>query len=278
MSFITSFFALGIDVFPKDEESGNTAWPIRQVSAYLFGISIAVSLPLIAAAFYINPISRMVKGKRKRDLRYFKQASADRPEGHDSDDSDSDASDDSNETSSDIKKPKRKRKRAANDSTSTIYNDEDDDYAPLFGHKGLTFHTKIPLLRRLWEYKTYRLADLEDLDAGLEDLEWDYPISRWRKKIAEPLQAALAKLGLRKLSQSYADYVKSYVVERESDELIRELFLAKMELKEQLKSAEMEWAKAHGEKSSPRRPSAEGLFRRALSRRSGGRRQTDEES
>ncbi|KAK3362425.1 hypothetical protein B0T25DRAFT_6339 [Lasiosphaeria hispida] len=277
LSFISSFFALSIDEFPRNEESGNTAWPIREVSGYLFGISIAVSLPLIAAAFYINPISRMVKGKRKRDLRYFKQASADRPEGHDSDDSDSDGSDDSNGTASDIKKPKRKRKRAANDSSSTFYNDEDDDYAPLFGHKGLTFHTKIPLLRRLWEYKTYRLAELEDLDAGLEDLEWDYPISRWRKKIAEPLEAALAKLGLRKLSKSYADHVKSYVVERESDELIRELFLAQMELKEQLKSAEMEWAKAHGEKSSPR-PSAEGLFRRALSKRSGGRRQTDEES
>ena len=35
MSFISSFFALGIQEFPKDSESGNTSWPINEVSAYL---------------------------------------------------------------------------------------------------------------------------------------------------------------------------------------------------------------------------------------------------
>lgn len=47
MSFISSFFALGIDVFPKDSESGETSWPITEVSAYLCEYS---TLPLFPAA------------------------------------------------------------------------------------------------------------------------------------------------------------------------------------------------------------------------------------
>ncbi|KAK4129666.1 hypothetical protein N657DRAFT_562601 [Parathielavia appendiculata] len=35
LSFITSFFALDIDIFPKSPETGETAWPIGQVSSYL---------------------------------------------------------------------------------------------------------------------------------------------------------------------------------------------------------------------------------------------------
>ena len=32
---MTSFLALQIDVFPKNEESGEVDWPLREVSAYL---------------------------------------------------------------------------------------------------------------------------------------------------------------------------------------------------------------------------------------------------
>jgi len=34
MSFISSFFALGVKEFPRDS-SGNTAWPLKKVSGYL---------------------------------------------------------------------------------------------------------------------------------------------------------------------------------------------------------------------------------------------------
>jgi hypothetical protein len=35
LSFITSIFALNVDVFPKNPETGETSWPIGQVSGYL---------------------------------------------------------------------------------------------------------------------------------------------------------------------------------------------------------------------------------------------------
>lgn len=73
---------------------------------------------------------------------------------------------------------------------------DDLDYAPLFGNPELTFHTKIPGVRRPWEDKTYKLAELENLNAGLEDLDWDPPLSRWRKKAVYPIKSIMACLGL----------------------------------------------------------------------------------
>lgn len=35
LSFIASFLALDIDVFPTDPETGNRSWPIGQASGYL---------------------------------------------------------------------------------------------------------------------------------------------------------------------------------------------------------------------------------------------------
>ncbi|KAK3358750.1 hypothetical protein B0T25DRAFT_447129 [Lasiosphaeria hispida] len=35
LSFITSFLALGVDIFPKSDETGELNWPISQVSGYL---------------------------------------------------------------------------------------------------------------------------------------------------------------------------------------------------------------------------------------------------
>lgn len=46
-----------------------------------------MSLPLTIIAFYVNPISSVVKGKRKQDLQHFKRAKADRAEGSDLSDS-----------------------------------------------------------------------------------------------------------------------------------------------------------------------------------------------
>ncbi|KAK0711738.1 hypothetical protein B0H67DRAFT_492589, partial [Lasiosphaeris hirsuta] len=35
LSFITSFLALGVDIFPRNDETGELNWPINQVSSYL---------------------------------------------------------------------------------------------------------------------------------------------------------------------------------------------------------------------------------------------------
>lgn len=50
LSFCASFFALDIAEFPTNDQ-GQTNWPIHRLSGYLFGISLAVIIPLIALAF-----------------------------------------------------------------------------------------------------------------------------------------------------------------------------------------------------------------------------------
>lgn len=35
LSFMSSFLAIQIDIFPKNEESGEVDWPFGEVSAYL---------------------------------------------------------------------------------------------------------------------------------------------------------------------------------------------------------------------------------------------------
>ncbi|KAL1621012.1 hypothetical protein SLS56_009428 [Neofusicoccum ribis] len=52
LSFMASFFALGISIFPKTDGENNFA--IGWVSALLFGISFAVSIPFVLLAFNID--------------------------------------------------------------------------------------------------------------------------------------------------------------------------------------------------------------------------------
>ncbi|KAK3381256.1 hypothetical protein B0H63DRAFT_475184 [Podospora didyma] len=289
MSFITSFLALGIRDFPKDD-NGNTAWPLDRVSGYLFGISIAVSLPLIITAFYVNPISRMVTGKRKQDLRHLKKFS--QAEGGDSDSSDSSDDDDSSKNTIKAKKKRRGADDATDASSLTIVDDNDDDdsnYAPLFGKPELTWHTKIPYVRRLWEWKTYRLHELEDLNAGLENLDWDYPLSHWRKKVADPVRLMMVRLGLHRLSEAYGRHEETYQQNRQSDELVRNYLGAKRELRGQEIMAERKQRRARGEAraldATDPQPPMPGLgpklassVRGSLMRRGTERRVPDEES
>ncbi|KAK2801417.1 hypothetical protein FQN51_005311 [Onygenales sp. PD_10] len=59
LSFITSFLSLGVTQFPKDKTSGETSWPLSLVCAFIFGISFAFSLPLMALAFQVESISTL---------------------------------------------------------------------------------------------------------------------------------------------------------------------------------------------------------------------------
>ncbi|KAI0880869.1 uncharacterized protein GGS22DRAFT_197215 [Annulohypoxylon maeteangense] len=56
LSFMSSVFAIQVDVFPRDATS-QIAWPIDEVMGLLFGISFAVIIPLIIVAFRVNQIS-----------------------------------------------------------------------------------------------------------------------------------------------------------------------------------------------------------------------------
>ncbi|KAL2869912.1 uncharacterized protein BJX67DRAFT_378956 [Aspergillus lucknowensis] len=53
MSFLSSFFTIDISEFPKDA-SGDTAWPLRRVSGYLFGLSFALIIPLLIIGLFLR--------------------------------------------------------------------------------------------------------------------------------------------------------------------------------------------------------------------------------
>jgi len=97
---------------------------------------------------------------------------------------------------------------------------EDGDYAYLFGRFSL--HTRIPYLRRLWKYHVYKLNLLEDVDTGLDDFVWDYPLRRFRKNLMAPAEKVLLALGLRQLWESYHKHETSYR-QREYEEYNQEI-------------------------------------------------------
>jgi Mg2+ and Co2+ transporter CorA len=65
MSFIASFFAINIKDLPHDS-NGNGGLPLGFVSKYLFGIGLAVSIPLIFIAFVFTDMAGLIStGRRK---------------------------------------------------------------------------------------------------------------------------------------------------------------------------------------------------------------------
>ncbi|KAF2108367.1 hypothetical protein BDV96DRAFT_264521 [Lophiotrema nucula] len=61
LSFMSSFFALSIASFPKDQASGQTNWPLGLVSGYLFGISLLISIPLIVIAMNVQIFASLLR-------------------------------------------------------------------------------------------------------------------------------------------------------------------------------------------------------------------------
>ncbi|KAK5658057.1 hypothetical protein OQA88_2613 [Cercophora sp. LCS_1] len=196
LSFMSSFFAIGIAEFPKDETSGEIAWPLGVVAAWLFGISIAVSLPMILSAFHVDAITKTAKRKRR--------------------------------SVPDPSAPKRPRRRSS--VAVTVAPITTRKYAPLFGR--YTFIGLVPFIRKLWRYRPYRVVELEGLDPGMEDLEWDYPLSRIRKTMAWPVEELLRRAGLGKLGKAYRKHERQYRLGRQRDGLVRQLMEEKMEMKE----------------------------------------------
>ncbi|RYP13610.1 hypothetical protein DL765_006811 [Monosporascus sp. GIB2] len=189
LSFFASFFALNVHEFPKNS-LGNTDWPLGTVASYLFGISIAIFVIVTGViVFSRNPTIR----KTKKIIRKSRRRHLENPpplggEVVDSESDESDSSDD--EGARPGRKPDNKLNYDASSSTSSrrsttverSIDEEDDEYARFFGLRGFTLHTKIPLVRRLWEYSIYHDTEFDQLDSGLEPYDWDYPLNRWYKK------------------------------------------------------------------------------------------------
>jgi ankyrin repeat protein/Mg2+ and Co2+ transporter CorA len=66
MSFIAAFFSISIDEFPTDPTTGNHSLPLGYVSKYMFGIGLAVSIPLIFIALSLDEISDAWREGRRR--------------------------------------------------------------------------------------------------------------------------------------------------------------------------------------------------------------------
>jgi len=178
---------------------------------------------MIVAAFYINDISRMAKRSPKANEFNEHGATRDSPADHDSDaDSDTDM-----DPKSGVATAGHQHRRSAH------FPAEDKEYAPLFGV--FNFHTSIPFVRRLWKYWPYREGLGEELE-DLEDLDWDYPLSRYRKKVMGPVNHVLLHIGLRRLGTAYLDHERRYMLDHTPDGLYKQLLREKIDL-EKAKSA-----------------------------------------
>ncbi|KAF2648081.1 hypothetical protein K491DRAFT_261624 [Lophiostoma macrostomum CBS 122681] len=71
LSFLSSFFTIGIAAFPKDAKSGETNWPLGFILALLFGISICVSLPLVLFALNMDAAKQKITELRRTRLSYI---------------------------------------------------------------------------------------------------------------------------------------------------------------------------------------------------------------
>ncbi|KAL1592691.1 hypothetical protein SLS60_011107 [Paraconiothyrium brasiliense] len=68
LSFMSSFFAIGVAAFPHNEESGEVNWPLGTVMGLLFGVSLCVSIPLIIFALNMDYFTSMYKELRNNYL------------------------------------------------------------------------------------------------------------------------------------------------------------------------------------------------------------------
>ncbi|KAK4443566.1 hypothetical protein QBC34DRAFT_416950 [Podospora aff. communis PSN243] len=188
LSFITSFLALGLDIFPRDEETGELNWETRTAVGWLFGFSALISIPLIFLALYVNKIIVRAKQIYKQMLKALRDPDTllDPVVGDDTDDHDSDEE----RTFVDRRTIAAKSDRYGLDGTNKSFDDDgpagdsDDEnspYAPLFGR--YHFHRHIPLVRNLWRYRKYRRANSKRKDNRWKDTYvTDYPLHYWHAK------------------------------------------------------------------------------------------------
>ncbi|KAI2463165.1 hypothetical protein F4781DRAFT_440881 [Annulohypoxylon bovei var. microspora] len=92
LSFMSSVFAIQVDVYPRDEKG--VSWPIQQVMGLLFGVSCAIIIPLITVAFKVNRISGLFAHVMNH-IWPFERQSMDNHMGKRNNDSDLESDDDS---------------------------------------------------------------------------------------------------------------------------------------------------------------------------------------
>ncbi|KAL2270175.1 hypothetical protein VTJ83DRAFT_2359 [Remersonia thermophila] len=177
LSFMTSFFALEIDVFPKSPETQENLWPIADISRWVFGLSAAIFTPLIVLALSINTLMAGVKSLFSDPDKSTDPLHKDALFIHDSDPEDSspNSSPNSLDGDSSYQRSDPPSARSSSDAASP-------KYAPLFGR--WTFHAHIPYLRNLWRWRRYPLRFVFRVDNPWTGrLVRDYPLRRFRRRL-----------------------------------------------------------------------------------------------
>ncbi|KAH6839514.1 hypothetical protein B0I37DRAFT_235814 [Chaetomium sp. MPI-CAGE-AT-0009] len=163
LSFMSSVFAIQIDAFPHNPETGEVNWPLANVMGLLFGLSLGTILIVAFLGFYINRISRLY-------AKYFGSTNPTPPGGHHhqhhqhhhhrrhhstNSDSDSDSDGDSGATTNSGRSTRSSQREQREQQEQYSQTTEDLTYASLFGR--WRFHTRIPHLRNLWRWRIYDL-------------------------------------------------------------------------------------------------------------------------
>ncbi|KAK4194328.1 hypothetical protein QBC40DRAFT_188426 [Triangularia verruculosa] len=199
LSFIASFFTIGIVEFPKNEETGEVDWPVHEVSKYLFPISVGVSAAIllcIGVVFYrmaSKAKKRMDSAQRPPPSKWqaLKQPNT-RKHTHKHRRKQDDDYSFFSDCTSEIYDGEfgNARRRDDDDSSDEEWDDmsidDENDYAPIF--RRWRFHTHVPGLRKLWLWKLYPVSKPpahHHLNKAQEDFEWDYPLRRWRDVTTE---------------------------------------------------------------------------------------------
>ncbi|KAK1831011.1 hypothetical protein QBC39DRAFT_284169, partial [Podospora conica] len=202
LSFISSFLAIGVREFPKGEGSSETDWPLSTASSYLFGISIGVSaLILICVALWFAIMRKKWRKRQNRQLLFESKASRVRESSSDESDLEKEspargkrqnAKDDPDGPGiRSMASAGRRRARNEDDSSSSGSEDTGDDdgeYARLFSR--WNWHTHMPIVRWLWEWKLYKVrrGARPRMRRSREPYEWDYPLNRWRRGLKSAFQ------------------------------------------------------------------------------------------
>ncbi|KAK4113033.1 hypothetical protein N656DRAFT_797576 [Canariomyces notabilis] len=169
LSFIAAVFAIQVDSFPKDPVSGQNSWPVQNLMSLLFGISLAVIIPLEIVAFnfyriadYLADKKRKLVDKKKKFADIKKKLASEKF---------------TREKFPDLELGIRWKsgRILSMELWQFLVGHSASGWLPLYGMKYAwifgrwSFNRKIPLLRRLWEFRLYPCGDY---------FEVDYPLRR----------------------------------------------------------------------------------------------------
>ncbi|PMD34885.1 hypothetical protein L207DRAFT_128482 [Hyaloscypha variabilis F] len=182
LSFMSSFFALGVNSFPKDAQSGNVSWPLHTLALLLFGISTLVFVPLVFIALYVNQITSFT---RETFQAFFLPSNPviddiEEKKVEEDDESDEEEFKDDGDESTKVAEDDEGHGEIISE---VLSEDTTETYARLFGR--WNFHTKIPGVRELWRWQVY-LNNADDHDSEYLDDEYEnynYPLQHFLDKI-----------------------------------------------------------------------------------------------